>query len=444
MSKSENRLILALAVPAVLQTVVKSSFPIIDAFWVGKLGSVQLASVSVATFLTWGILSLGEIIATGNNALVAQTVGADNKKLSSKISLISIVNTLIYSVLLGNLIIFTTPYLYDIVNLNSEQRIYTDQFFHTFLYGLPAFLLLSTVSSSFRGFGDTRTPFYLLLSAAVLNFLINPLLVFGIEISPGERILNLGVTGSALSSVISYFLIFVVGFHLLRKKGYRDKLIDYKIDKKIIIETFRIGLPLALNGLAFSFIYLFVSRFVSDYGSVGLAALGIGHRSESLAYQMTVGFSLAATIMVGQNIGAKKPDMAERYAWKILKLSSVFILTFSAILFIFSAGIASIFSSDINVINSASMLNKLSAIVLIFSAADVILSGAFAGAGDTMPPAIISFTFNILRIPLCALLSPIWGLDGVWIAICLSVALKGIFITLWFKRGNWKKIQPSF
>lgn len=185
-------------------------------------------------------------------------------------------------------------------------------------------------------------------------------------------------------------------------------------------------------------IYVFVSRFVSDYGTTGLAALGIGHRSESIAYQICVGFSLAATILVGQKVGAGKTDDAERIAWKILWLSLVIVFIYSVPLFIFSAEIASIFSDDHSVINAASTYNKVAAAVLIFSAAEVILSGAFSGAGDTVPPAVVGLPFNILRIPFSAIFTPIFGLEGVWIAISLTVFLKGVIMVVWFKRGKWK------
>lgn len=437
MPKSENRLIFALALPAVLQTMIKSSFTLSDAYWVGKLGSVPLAAISVATFLVWGVISLGEMIATGTNALVAQSTGAQNKELSAKISIINIINAFFYSLLLGILIVPFTPYLYDLIQLNAEQRFFADEYFHTILYGLPAFILLSTVSASFRGYGDTRTPFYLLLFAAVMNFFLNPVFIFGIKLGD-EVILSYGIKGSALVSVISYFITFLIGFYILLKRNLADKISNYTFDKKIISDTFKIGFPLGINGVAFSMIYVFVSSFVAEYGSTGLAALGIGHRSESLPYQATVGFALASTIMVGQNIGAGLPEKAEYYAWKILKLSGAFIVAYSVFLFIFSADIAAIFSQDPGVIQAASDYNKLAALVLVFTAADVILSGAFSGAGDTIPPAVISFTFNIIRIPLCFLLSPIWGLTGIWIAISLSAALKGIAISIWFKLGKWK------
>lgn len=431
---TDRKIILSLAIPAVLQTVVRSLFAIVDAFWVGKMGSVELAAITVATFLVWGILALGEMIASGTNSMIAQTTGAKNHALSKEIASLNIVNTLFHTVSLSVVLIPMLPLFFYITNLNAEQSKLASEYLTTLLIGFPCITLLSTVSAIFRGYGDTKTPFYLLILAILLNIFLAPLFIFGVN---GH--LAYGLSGAATSSLVSYFISFVIGYYLLRKRDLISKLNHYKFDFKILKETLRIGMPVALNGIAFSMIYIFVSRFVADYGTVGFASLGIGHRSESLAFQITVGFALASTILVGQNVGAGNIPKAERLAWKIFGVAAVVILIYSAGLFIFSEEIARFFTSDSEVIKAASVYNKIAAAVQIFSAAEVTFGGAFAGAGDTLPTAIIGFPFNFLRIPLAAFLSSIWGLNGIWIAICVTVVFKGIIITIWFNTGRWKK-----
>lgn len=433
MNKTENKLILSIAVPAVLQTVIRSSFSFVDAFFVGQLGSVQLAGLSVATFLVWGLLSLAEIIPVGTNSLIAQSVGAKNLTLSKKLATSNLVNAFFNAAILGFILLPVLPYLYDLIALDSRQRIFASEYLVTIMIGLPCLILQTTVSAIFRGYGDTKTPFYLLLLSVLLNLILTPALTFGVD-----GFFQIRNEGSSYSNLDFILYIICSWFRVINSSYLRSKLKTYKFEGEILKETFRIGLPLALNGLAFSMIYVFVSRFVSDYGTTGLAALGIGHRSESIAYQICVGFSLAATILVGQKVGAGKTDDAERIAWKILWLSLVIVFIYSVPLFIFSAEIASIFSDDHSVINAASTYNKVAAAVLIFSAAEVILSGAFSGAGDTVPPAVVGLPFNILRIPFSAIFTPIFGLEGVWIAISLTVFLKGVIMVVWFKRGKWK------
>jgi putative MATE family efflux protein len=431
---SDKKLILSLAIPAVLQTVVRSLFTIVDAFWVGKMGSSELAVITFATFLVWGILALGEVIATGTNSLIAQTTGAKNHILSKDIASLNIVNTLFHTVSISIILIPLLPVFYFITNLNPVQAKLSSEYLVTLLIGFPCITLLSTVSAIFRGYGDTKTPFYLLVFAIVLNVFLAPLFIFGIN-----GFLAFGLSGAAASSLISYFIAFVIGYRILRKRDLISRINHYKFDFKILKETLRIGVPVSLNGIAFSLIYIFVSRFVADYGTVGFASLGIGHRSESLAFQTTVGFSLASTILVGQSVGAGNIRRAERLAWKIFGVASVVIILYSIGLFVFSSQIARFFTNDIEVIEAASIYNKIAAVVQIFSAAEVIFGGAFAGAGDTLPTAVIGFPFNFLRIPLVAIMSSLWGLNGIWFAICITVVLKGIIITIWFNTGRWKK-----
>lgn len=430
---SDRKIIFRLSFPAVMQTVLRSMFIIIDAFWVGKLGSEPLAALTVATFVVWGIMALGEVIATGTNSLIAQANGAGSVYSARRISTANIINSFVYTLIVGICIIPTLPAIYNLIELSPEIASLADKYLKVFLYGLPAVLLLSTVTAIFRGYEDTKTPFNLLLIALVLNFFLAPLFIFGIN-----GFMQWDIAGSALSSLISFFLVSVIGYFILLKRKFIDALHKYKFDFASLKETFRIGVPIALNGLFFSLIYVFISRIVSQYGTVGFAAIGISNRSESLSYQICVGFSLTATILVGQQVGAGNFKKAERLAWKTLLLSIYVMIVIGILLFVFSTPIAEIFSSDNNVIPVASLYNKMTALVLVFSACEVVLSGAFAGAGDSFPPFIIATPLNLARIPFVWIFSEIWGLTGLWAAVCLTVLIKGVIITLWFKKGNWK------
>ncbi len=430
---SDRKTILNLALPAVLQTVLRSFFIIIDAFWIGKMGSTELAALTAAAFIVWGTLELGDLISTGNSSLVAQSVGAKDFILSKKIGVLNLVNSFFYSFVLGLLIIPLLPVLFGVMNLSAEHSVLSREYLTALLFGLPCVILLSTVNSVFRGYGDTRTPFWLLLIALVLNFFLNPLLIFGVD-----GFLQFGMKGAAIATLISYFVSVVTGIIIAYRRKLILPLLKYKLDFSIIKETVKIGLPVSLNGLAFSFIYIILARFISDFGTVGFASVGISHRSESLSYQITVGFSLAAAILTGQSVGANDTARAEKLAMKTLGYGSIVIIIYSLLLFIFSMEVASIFTKDIDVIKTASVFNKITAVVIIFSAVEVILSGAFAGAGDSIPPAVISTSINIMRIPFAGILSVYFGLIGIWIGIALTVFLKGILIFVWFRRGKWK------
>ncbi len=430
---SDRKIIFNLSFPAVMQTVMRSMFIIIDAYWVGKLGSQPLAALTVATFIVWGVIALGEVIATGTNSLVAQASGAKSLELARNISTENIVNSLVYTFIVGVCTVPALPFLYGVINLSPDIAALADEYLKVFLYGLPAILVLSTVTAIFRGYEDTKTPFKLLFVALTLNFFLAPLFIFGIN-----GYFKWGIAGSAVSTMISFFIESAAGYFILLKRKLIYALHKYKFDFAKLKETFRIGFPIALNGVFFSFIYVLISRIVSDYGTVGFAAIGISNRSESLSYQICVGFSLTATILVGQFVGAGDYKKAERLAWKTLLLTINVMVVIAVLLFAFSTPVAEVFSSDYEVIPVASLFNKITSLVLVFSACEVVLSGAFAGAGDSFPPFIIATPLNLARVPFVWLFSHLWGLTGLWAAVCMTVVLKGIIITLWFKKGSWK------
>ncbi len=333
--KSLNKEIITLAWPAVLQTLVRSSVPIIDSYWIGKLGPEFLAAITVGSFLSWGVFALGELLPIGTNSLVAQSVGAKQPDTTRHIATTNIITSLFYGLLIAGVIIPLLPLLYGLTNLDAEKSVLANMYLFPLLIGFPAMLLFETSNSIFRGNGDTQTPFRLLVVAVIMKLTLCPLLIFGIN---GH--LKLGMSGASTSSIIAYGTTFLIGFYLLKRRSLivkiRSKFFsffkDLRFNWKVIKETVKIGIPLSAEGLYFVMIYIIISRFVSDFGTVGLAALGIGHRSEAIPYQMGEGFSITATIIVGQSIGASNPARAEKAAWRVLYFSWLPMVFYGALL----------------------------------------------------------------------------------------------------------------
>lgn len=440
--KSLNKEIFTLAWPAVLQTLVRSSVPIIDSFWIGKLGPEHLAAITVGSFLSWGVFAMGELLPIGTNSLIAQSFGAKQTETTRHIAMLNLIAALLYGILIAICVIPLLPVLYNLTNLDARKSILADSYLFPLLIGFPSLILFETGNSVFRGNGDTQTPFRLLVAAVILKMTLSPILIFGI----GGK-LQLGMSGASISTVISYGLAFIAGLIILKrrqlilsiKKKFFSLIRDIKFNWKVVKETVRIGVPLSAEGLYFVMIYVFISRFVSDFGTVGLAALGIGHRSEAIPYQVGEGFSVTATILVGHSIGASNPLRAERAAWRVLYFSWIPMLLYGFVLFFGASWVAGVFTDDVLVIKTASVYNKIAAFSIFFAASESVFTGAFAGAGNSVPPLLISLPITALRIPLCAIFAPIFAMNGIWIAIFTTSIIKGIIIALWFKRGKWKE-----
>ena len=434
-----NRQIVKLAWPVFLQNLGRSlAIAILDSYWIGKLGSEHLAAIAVGTFISWGLYALGELIPIGTNALISQAVGAKQQDSAKHIATLNLINSVIWGVIIAVGMYFLQPVLYGFTNLDESKAILASHYIIPILILLPSIILFETGTAVFRGHGNTQTPFRLLLIVFALKIILSPLLIFTF---------NFGIAGASLATMLSYGSVFIIEFILLKKHGYISSL-KKKVDSviqntkynwKVTRETIKIGLPLSLEGLAFSFIYVFVSRYVADFGTTGLAALGIGHRSEAIPYQVGEAFAVTASIIVGQNIGAGNIDRANKGAWRVLVLSWIPMAIYGIVLFFFPSQIAGIFTTDVSVIETAKVYNMIAAFSIFFAMSEQIFSGAFAGAGNSLPPLAIYLPVTALRVPLAAILSVDYGMNGIWIAIFSTSIAKGILIAFWWRLGRWKK-----
>jgi len=438
-SLSLNKEIIRLAWPVLAQNIARSfAIAILDSYWIGKLGSEPLAAIAVGSFMSWGIYALGEMIPIGTNALVAQSTGAKDKQAERHIATLNLFNSVFLGLIIAAVFIPLLPLLYSFTNMDAPKVVLANQFLYPILIGLSSVILFETSSAIFRGSGNTRTPMQLLLIVFGIKAVLTPLLVFTA---------GFGIMGASIATVTSYGIGFIIALQILRRhdlieslrKKFRSIISDTKYNLKVTLESIRIGIPLSLEGLAFSFIYIFVSRYVADFGTVGLASLGIGHRSEAIPYQVGEAFAIVASVLVGQCIGARNPERAERIAWRVLLLSWIPMAVYSLLLATMPDKIAGIFTDDPDIIQTTKVYNLLASVGVFFAMSEAIFAGAFAGAGNSLPPLAIYLPVTILRIPLCALLAPIYGMNGIWIAIFSTSVTKGILIAFWFKLGRWKK-----
>jgi len=203
----------------------------------------------------------------------------------------------------------------------------------------------------------------------------------------------------------------------------------------------RIGLPTSISGITFCIVYVFINKITALFGTESIAALGIGNRLESVSYLTCFGFSIAAATLVGQNLGAKKPERAAQSAWKTVWMVTGITGFISFVFLSFPETISSFFISDPKVIHISIDYLRILALSQIFMGLEIVLEGAFSGAGNTVPPMAVSVPGSLARIPLAYLIAISWGagVNGIWWAITLTTIIKGIVLTFWFRKGKWKK-----
>ncbi len=431
--------VLKLAWPVVASMLLEFALSITDYFWVGYLGTPEQDALTSAMVVTWTIFAVSGIIVTGLTALVSRMFGANDPEMASYYAKQGIFLALGLGVGLSVAGILFTPTILEFMEAAPNVVALGTIYLRTFFAGMIFFMINEAMASIFRATGDTRSPMIAFSSGVILNIILDPVLIFGWGPFP-----EMGVGGAAAATIISIavtFLIFL--FMVLRgsldislKKWYREKPNFSALGK-----IFNIGLPISTQDIVFIVVYWFLIQVVHHFGTEAGAAMGIGNRMESLSFLVSFGISTAAATVVGQNLGAKQPGRAERGAWATVGIVSIWTL-FSTIFFVFIPGpIAKVFSSDPVVVEIAIDYLIILGLSQIFMGIEIVLQGAFSGAGNTVPPMIVSIPGSIARLPLAYWLC--FGLDlginGVWWTLTITSFVKAVILVIWFKKGSWKK-----
>jgi len=425
-----TRATLGLALPSIASLFGQAAFSLVNIIWAGRLGAAALAAVNTAAFIVWTVDALGALCSVGANALVARSVGAgelDAARATAGRALgvagaVSALTTATGFALL-------TP-TFRFMGTDEEVTSLGISYMTVFFAGCFTVFVWVTVEAVFRAWGDTRTPMKLLVGSLAANAALDPLLMFGIGPFP-----RWGVAGAAAATVVSRFALCAIGLALLFRRVLVDRGTVFAPDRSSLrIAT--IGMPIALSQASFCVVYMALTRVIATFGTPAIAAVGIGHKTESVAYFVCVGFSFAAATMVGQNLGAGSPGRAARAAWTACGYAMLVAAVVAIAMLAAPHAIARVFIDDPAVVDVAVGYLRIVALSELFLVFEIVLEGAFGGAGDTVPPLLASGPLSIARVPAAYLLAVSlgWGIEGVWWAICISSVLKGALLAVWFAR----------
>jgi len=410
------------------------SFNLIDSIWVGRLiGPAALAAVSTAGFYVWVALSLGEMVEIGLIAVAARRHGEGNPEQAARAAAAAVA----YALLAGLLVSLAGWALMDtmfrVMRVPAEVATLGHAYLSTWLLGGPLVFGFFALEATFRAAGDTRTPFLMLAGSVCVSILLDPFLIIGLGPFP-----RLGVEGAALASVMVRGGGFLVGLVIALRRGLlRIEAPDWRSLPTII----RIGAPLSLAGVLLSLIYMWLTRFTSRFGTAALAALGVGHKMEGLGFIAISGFSLAASALVGQNLGARQEARAKEAVRLTVGYCLVVTVTTAVAFLLVPQRLVGLFTRDPQVIRDGVLYLRVISAAQIGQSFELILEGALAGAGYTFWPQIVSTTLTTLRIPLAAWWSRAFGLLGIWMALSVTAISRGVAMILFWRGGRWRAVQ---
>ncbi len=441
LNRKLDREMLSLAWPVIVSNLLQTVTMFVDLVMVGQLGHEALAAVGLGgqvLFFVWAIM-MG--LSTGTIAIVARRSGEGDSDRADNVLKQSLVLALILSIpaaLIGPLFGFEMLSVFgaepQVVSLGYE-------YISVVFLASPAIFIFFVASSALRGVGDTKTPLYVSIFLNLVNFLLNYCLIFGNFGFP-----KLGVQGAAIGTSIAFVASLFLYIIILRRK---NSSIHLRKDGPILtFETIRsllrIGTPSALEQALIQFGFVVFVAFIVSFGTEALAAHNIGSRIQSLAFMPGFGFAIATTTMVGQSLGSKDPEKAERSGWEGTKLSLITMTSTGLLIILLSEPISRLFASDPTVISLSVDWIMLLALAMPAIGIHFTMAGGLQGAGDTRWPLYVSFIgLYLVRLPLAYFLgfmTPL-GVHGVWLSMALEYYVRAAIITGRFRKGKWKRIK---
>ena len=424
-----DRAILHLGAPAALAALLQAGFLVVDTFWLGRVGPVALAAASTAGFTMWLAQTLGDGAAAGSGSVLARAIGDADDAGAGRAAAAGQSLGVWGSAIVSAAGLLTSHATFAFMGTDASVTGEGLKYMWVVFAGMPLYFLFVWLSAAFRAVGDAQTPLRLLALAAVVNLVVDPILIFGLGFLPG-----LGVAGAALATVASWFVASTWGWVLIGRLGIRPRVLAFL--KPPLDETWRalkVGLPLGFEGALFSLIYILLTRVITGFGTPAVAALGVGHKLEVLNYFVCAGMGAAATTLVGQNLGAGEPRRAVRSAWRALFLTCLPVGAITVALVAFPEVAIGVFSRDAQVVGAGLTYVLLVGMTQLFMAAEVVMLGAFAGAQWTAWPAMMVVGLTALRVPLSMwLVARGWGVEAVWFAIASTTVAKGTILAVLF------------
>ena len=407
-------------------------FNITDTFWVGRgLGPAALAGVSTGGFVVWTVLSLAQLPSAGLTAVASRRHGEQRRESAARAAYHAVALSLLLSLLVGAAGLWSLPHLFDLMDTPPPVTVEGAGYLAVYLAGVPVVFGYFVVDAAFRAAGDTRTPFWLLGLAVTLNLVLDPALILGWGPVP-----RLGIRGAALATLLTRGLGVGVGVALLLRRGLLSRT---GLERGRLGLISRIGMPVAASGAVFSLVYILLTRFTSEFGTSALAALGVGHKVESLSYMACVGFGAAAATGVGQNLGSGQPGRARRSGRSATGFAVLVTGLVGVAFLAWPEAIMSVFTGDPEVIRDGASYLRIVAAAQIFMALHLVLESAMSGAGYTFLPMTASMVLTVSRLPLAAGLAGVLGLAGIWWTISGTTVARGAALAWIWRRGRWQE-----
>jgi putative MATE family efflux protein len=439
-SGSIRRAIVLLSIPMVLEMLMEGLFALVDAWWVSKVSVDAVATVGLTESVITLVYSIAIGLSAAVTAMVARRVGEGKPEKAGEVTVQATWLALLIAAVIG---VAGFVFAEDILRLmgGSEELIAACSGYTRIMFGTNGVIMLLFVFNAvFRGAGNAAYAMWVLWLSNGINLILDPLFIFGIGPIP-----ELGVTGAAVATSIGRGIGVGLQIYLLFRGRGMVKLVLNKLQLqwKLIRQLISIGAGGTGQYLIMSASWIFLMRIIAEFGSESLAGYTIAIRIIIFTFMPVWGLSNAAATLVGQNLGAGKPERAERSSWLTAHYTMFFLLFVSIILFSTAHWTIPRFNAHPEVVEAGILALRIFCASYVMFAYGLVFSQSFNGAGDTRTPTITNFfCFWMLEIPLAWFLATQleWGLAGVCWAVAVSEATMSLVMIWLFRKGRWKRV----
>lgn len=429
--------ILSIAIPVVVNSFLQTMYNLTDTFWLGKLGTNELAAINLVSPIQNIVTNFGSGITVAGAVLIAQYLGAKRDEDAKKMANLIWAFAMIFALSMVAILEVATPGIVTWLGAAGKVWEYGRTYLQLVLIDMPFLFMVNVFASVHQAQGDTVKPMFLNLLGISLNMIFDPLLMV---------VFQFGVAGAALATVGAKMVPAIVAFMLLLKKD-QELHLDFKLihwDSEKIKEIIVIGLPTSIGGSVMQFGFLLMTKNTIAYGTSAMAAYGIGNKVNGLISLPGNGMGSAVSTIVGQNVGAGQYDRAEE-SYKLSRRIIVIFLLIGGIILsrrMICTAIAGVFSDDPQVIEMAADYLSIMALWTFTNGIQTTTMGIFQGSGHTEVTMAMDVTrlwvFRFATLFVCENLLHM-GVASIWYSVVISNALSPLCLYIIYKTGYWKQ-----
>jgi len=442
-----------LSMPIVVTNLFQTAYNIADTFWLGQYSTDALAAIGFAFPMVFLLISLGLGISVAGSVLVAQYTGAGETRQAEYAASQTVTFAAIASIVLGTVGYLGVEQFLRFMGASADVLPRATSYMEIISLGLLFMFGFAVFISLMRGYGDTITPMLVMFGSVVLNIVLDPFLIFGWTLVEGAPIVGtvsfpeLGIEGAAIATVFSRALALVVGLAIMFRgtRGVEINLRDMVPDLTYLRRLARIGVPASIEGTGRAVSMNLLLFIVATFSDPIVAAYSVGTRVFSVVFLPAIAVARGVETMTGQNVGAGKPDRAERAATLSAQVLFGVLSAVGVLVFLVPEPIVSVFvgpdqENAAQVVSAGAEFLRYVALTFGFIGVMRAFTGSFRGAGKTLTAAAISvLTLGVIRFPVAWIASGPLGEAGIWLSFAVSNVAGAAIAYAWYRRGTWRE-----